>query len=131
MAKNLRSCTRICNSNYQKRTLARAITVSESRLRNKKANSTWEFPGAQFFSSASFDDLQKQGITDSDGILKFSTLHELQQNATKAFANNELFGTFVSKENGGKDDFEFMTYKEFGEKTDQCRAVLKELGKKF
>jgi len=125
MAKNLQSCSRICNSNLQKRTLARAITASENRFKIKEGNSTWGVPGVQFFSSASFDDLHKEGILGSDGILKFSTLHELQQNATKAFANNELFGTFVSKEDGGNDDFEFMTYKEFGEKNQSLPRRLK------
>jgi long-chain acyl-CoA synthetase len=66
---------------------------------------------------------------DERDLLQFSTLHELQRNASLAFGDNPLFGTYQKKE-GQDASFEFMTYKEFGTAVDNCRTVLKDLGVK-
>jgi len=71
--------------------------------------------------------LRDDGIFDERNLLKFETLHELQVNASTAFATNELFGTYTEKE-GSDPTFEWMTYKEYGEKVKECRSVLKDLG---
>lgn len=75
--------------------------------------------------SMSMADFQAQGLVDSQGLTVFNTLHELQTTACKVYSDNELFGTF-SEASG---HFEYLTYKDFGEKVDECRAVLKHLGK--
>jgi len=84
---------------------------------------------------------------NSESYLQFNTLHELVTNATAAYGNNPLFGTFVG---GGAtkpttniisgkhcdDDsgsananaFQWMTYTEFGKSVALCRIVLKQLG---
>jgi hypothetical protein len=81
-----------------------------------------------FLSTEAFADLRKQGIMDERDLLQFSTLHELQRNASLAFGDHPLFGTYQKKE-GQDASFEFMTYKEFGTAVDNCRTVLKDLGK--
>lgn len=91
---------------------------------SSKTRSSTSFTNARSFSTTSIESLQKQEILDDRELLQFNTLHELQKNACMAFADNTVFGTFVEN----KGDFEWMTYKEFGEKVDQCRCVLRDLG---
>jgi len=82
------------------------------------------------FSSQSFNQtLHEQGILDDNNLLHFDTLYELQARASVAFAENPLFGTYTEKGEGGKPAFEFMSYKEYGDKVTICRSVLKDLGK--
>ena len=66
-------------------------------------------------------------ILDERGLLQFDTLHELQTNASIAFRDNPLFGTYTERD-GQDPGYEWMSYKEFGEKVASCRAVLKNLG---
>ena len=77
---------------------------------------------------------------DSRGLLQFETLHEMNTNATIAYKDNPLFGTYtagpVVEENvlekkteggeGGK--FVWMTYGEYGDLVNRCRTVLKDIG---
>jgi hypothetical protein len=79
------------------------------------------------FSSQSNSSLQERGIFDEHNLLKFDTLHELQSNASIAFADNPLFGKYVKPE-GQDAKFEYMTYSDFGDKVDTCHALLKDLG---
>jgi len=71
--------------------------------------------------------LRDDGIFDGRDLLNFQTLHELQVNASIAFAENKLFGTYAKKE-GSDETFEWMTFREYGDKVNQCRSVLKDLG---
>jgi hypothetical protein len=57
--------------------------------------------------------------------LEFSTLYELQSAACKTFAPNNLFGTYMEK----LQDFEYMSYNDFGKEVDRCRTMLRNLGK--
>ena len=82
-----------------------------------------------FFSTQSDASLREQGIFDERNLLKFDTLHELQERATIAFADNPIFGTHTERE-GQKAQFEWMKFSEYGEKVNHCRTVLKDLGKK-
>jgi len=86
-------------------------------------------------SSLTFDD-----VTDSNGLLQFKTLHEMNTYASIAFKDNELFGTYqppkMPEENVVKDKvedqkgtFNWMTYGEYGMMIDRCRTVLKDIGK--
>mmetsp|Transcript_6798 Transcript_6798/g.9175 ORF Transcript_6798/g.9175 Transcript_6798/m.9175 type:complete len:619 (-) Transcript_6798:1-1857(-) len=68
--------------------------------------------------------LQAEGILDSNNLLCFKTLHEMQKNACFAFSNNDVFGTY--SETSGV--FEWMTYEEYGDKVDICRTLLKDIG---
>ncbi len=82
--------------------------------------------------------LTREDVTDSDGLLQFKTLHEMNHYASIAFKDNPLFGTYrappVTEENVVKDQeeakgtFEWMTYGEYGELVDRCRTVLKDIG---
>ena len=74
--------------------------------------------------TADFSQFQEQGIVDSDNLIKFDTLHEMQTRSCLVYEKRELFGTFSNKSN----QFEWMTFKEYGDKVDQCRAMLKDLG---
>jgi len=63
---------------------------------------------------------------DSNDLLQFATLHELQTNASDAFAPNPLFGTYeAAADEGEGGEFKWMTYEEWGQKVDACRTVLK------
>ncbi|KAG7374459.1 long-chain-fatty-acid-CoA ligase [Nitzschia inconspicua] len=83
-----------------------------------------EFSWRSLSASMSMADFHDQGLIDSQGLTLFDTLHELQETSCTVFADNELFGTYNDK--SGK--FEYLSYKEFGQKVDECRAVLKHLG---
>jgi len=72
-------------------------------------------------------DIRDNKIFDERNFLKFETLHELQVNASIAFAENNLFGTYVKKE-GSDAAFEWINFRNYGELVNQCRAVLKNLG---
>lgn len=75
---------------------------------------------------------------DSQGLLQFKTLHEMNHYASIAFKDNSLFGTYkapdVEEENVVKDvkeekgTFGWMTYGEYGEMVGRCRTVLKDIG---
>ena len=78
----------------------------------------------RFISTAQTEEFQKQGILDDQGLTVFDTLHEMQVNSCKVFTQNELFGTYDEPSNS----FLFMTYDEYNQKVNQCRALLKDLG---
>jgi len=109
------------------------LTTSRSRFGPISSFST-ETTSSSLSSSATpasvAASLQERGIFDSNNLLNFDTLHELQTNATIAFADNPLFGTYQGQE--GEEDspssFEWMSYSDYGEKVDACRTVLKDLG---
>ncbi|KAL7468978.1 hypothetical protein ACHAXS_009258 [Conticribra weissflogii] len=81
--------------------------------------------------------LTRQDVLDSDGLLQFKTLHEMNYYASIAFNKNPLFGTYKAPEeeenivkdpSGALGTFEWMTYGEYGEMVTKCRAVLKDIG---
>jgi hypothetical protein len=67
---------------------------------------------------------QAKGFLDDRGLTVFDTLHEMQVLSCEVFAPRKLFGTY-SKES---KQFEWMTYQEFGDAVNKCRAVLKDIG---
>ena len=82
---------------------------------------------ARFLTGASAADVQawqERGVIDDRQLVNFETLHEMQVNSCEVYARNELFGTYMEASNS----FEWMTYAEYAEKVDKCRAVLKDLG---
>jgi len=68
-------------------------------------------------------ELREKGIFDARDVLVFETLHEMRVNATQAFHNNPLFGTFK------EDKYHWMSFGEWGKTVDVCRNALKDLGK--
>jgi len=87
--------------------------------------------------------LQNAGVLDEQNLLQFNTLHELQENACIAFADNPIYGTAkstsvtTSLSNNQSDEnsdpnvtFDYMTYSEYGDKVKHCRSILKDLGVK-
>mmetsp|Transcript_20561 Transcript_20561/g.31347 ORF Transcript_20561/g.31347 Transcript_20561/m.31347 type:complete len:695 (+) Transcript_20561:106-2190(+) len=87
--------------------------------------------------SSSSETLTREDVVDSDGLLQFKTLHEMNHFASIAFKDNPLFGTYKApevEENVVKDKeeaqgtFEWMSYGEYGEMVSRCRTVLKDLG---
>lgn len=117
---------------FLKRRIPVISSLNRNQLSNNKRNYshhnvTSTFASAKPFStSSSIESLQNQGILDEHELLRFNTLHELQRNACAAFPENTCFGTYV--EQNQKGDYEWMTYQDFGEKVNQCRSVLKDLG---
>ena len=79
----------------------------------------------RFISTEQTEEFQKLGILDDQGLTVFDTLHEMQVNSCKVFSPNELFGTYDEASNS----FLYMTYDEYSQKVNQCRALLKDLGK--
>jgi hypothetical protein len=78
----------------------------------------------RFISSEREKDFQELGFLDENGLTVFDTLHEMQVRACKVYAQNDLFGTYQE----GSNSFEYMTYDEYDNKVNQCRAALKTLG---
>jgi hypothetical protein len=68
---------------------------------------------------------QKEGFMDEQGLTVFETLHEMVDRSTQVFGPKHLFGTYseTSKE------FEWQTFSDYRQQIDECRAVLKNLGK--
>jgi len=58
----------------------------------------------------------------------------MQKNACIAFSDNNVFGTYVSTDDGDGEEeklggeYEWMTFEEYGEKVDTCRTLLKDIG---
>jgi hypothetical protein len=65
------------------------------------------------------------GYVDEDGLTVFDTLHEMQVRSCQVFSNRQLFGTYSDD----SKKFEWMTFKEYAEKVDSCRAFLQSVGK--
>jgi hypothetical protein len=99
------------------------ISTQRSKRNFENVNSSIRKSTVSFSSQS----LQERGIYDESNLLKFNTLHELQSNASIAFADNPLFGTYTEKEEK-EPYFDYMTYSEFGAKVDTCRALLHDLG---
>lgn len=51
-------------------------------------------------------------------------IDEMQVNSCKVYADNDLFGTYDE----ASKSFEYITYQEYANRVDRCRAVLKDLG---
>ena len=71
------------------------------------------------------ENFREAGILDENGLTTFDTLHEMQVRSCMVYSGNDLFGTY----NSGSEQFEYMTYQEFDGKVNQCRPLLKDLGK--
>lgn len=85
-------------------------------------------PRAYLSSSPLPAELQKfreLGYVDEDGLTVFETLHEMQVRSCEVFSDRELFGTFSEE----SQKFEWMTYAEYADKVDTCRAFLQSVGK--
>lgn len=67
---------------------------------------------------------QAAGFMDDRGLTIFDTLHEMIHRSCQVFAPKNLFGTYSNE----SKTFEWMTFKEFHDKVDSCRAVLHDLG---
>jgi hypothetical protein len=65
------------------------------------------------------------GYVDEDGLTVFETLHDMQVRSCEVFSDRELFGTYSDE----SEKFEWMTYAQYAEKVDTCRAFLQSVGK--
>jgi hypothetical protein len=79
----------------------------------------------RFISTADEKAFQEMGLLDDHGLTIFETLHEMQVNSCQVFAQNELFGTY----DDASKKFQYMTYDDYAQKVNQCRSLLKDLGK--
>ena len=61
---------------------------------------------------------------DENGFIEFNNLHDLQVFASQEFAERDLFGTFSPE----SKSFEWISFADYGNRVDQCRALLKDLG---
>jgi hypothetical protein len=66
----------------------------------------------------------EQGVLDERGLTVFHTLHEMQVNSCKVYAKKQLFATYSEE----SKQFEWMTFQDYADRVDACRAVLKDLG---
>ena len=64
------------------------------------------------------------GWMDDRGLTLFKTLHENQVRSCEIYADNELYGAY----NDETGEFDYFTYKDFGDKVNRARHVLKDLG---
>jgi hypothetical protein len=79
----------------------------------------------RFISTEQEQHFKELGILDDQGLTVFDTLHEMQVRSCQVFKDNELFGTY----DGESKSFKYMTYDEYNTKVNQCRSLLKDLGK--
>mmetsp|Transcript_26200 Transcript_26200/g.54727 ORF Transcript_26200/g.54727 Transcript_26200/m.54727 type:complete len:712 (-) Transcript_26200:138-2273(-) len=117
-----------------KRTILPTAAVAASRQHDQRfLSSSTDTP------NATTKPLTREDVMDSQDLLVFKTLHEMNYHASIAFRENELFGTYrappLTEENvvndvGTKEEgvFEWMTYGEYGELVARCRTVLKDIG---
>ena len=121
--------------------LARVATTS-STSKSKALHLPSSQNVTKFFLSTDTTTLTLEDVTDSNGLLQFNTLHEMNTYASIAFKDNPLFGTYKppvteeenivkDKVDAGKGTFEWMTYGEYGQMIDRCRTVLKDIGTFF
>lgn len=75
--------------------------------------------------TADIEAWKDQAVLDDLELVNFDTLHEMQVNACEVYSTNKLFGTYSE----ASKSFEWMSFEEFADKVDSCRAVLKDLGK--
>ena len=68
---------------------------------------------------------QELGVLDDEGLTNFETLHELQVNSNLVFKEHDLFGTYSEE----SKDYHYITYDEYNQAVNQCRVLLKDLGK--
>jgi hypothetical protein len=115
---------------------SRARTLSSSLLHNGSLRllskqSLRSLSSAPSSSSYSFSPHEQalfdQGILDERGLTVFHTLHEMQVNSCKVYADKNLFGTFSEE----SKQFEWMTFQDYAHQVDRCRAMLKDLGEYF
>lgn len=124
---NSKGAKRIISTQWKngKATLGSSSSSSSYFDNSKLTPSSLSSINSRFFASSTSSD----SIMDENGGIKFKTLHELQRNSCIAYADNEIFGTYNPTIGiDGKGDFQWMTYKEFDENVNKCRAVLKDLG---
>jgi long-chain acyl-CoA synthetase len=67
---------------------------------------------------------QELGYVDDKGLTIFDTLHEMQVRSCQTYGENPIFGTYSPE----SQKFEWMTFADYEEKVNKCRAVLKDLG---
>lgn len=68
---------------------------------------------------------QAKGFLDEHRLTVFDTLHEMQVRSCQVFAEKPLFGTYSDK----SKEFEWMSFEEYDQEINKCRAVLKDIGK--
>jgi len=81
----------------------------------------------RYFTSKRLTHLRSKKIVDDAGFTKFKTLHELRLTSCEAYKDDDIFGTFL-KNTDGKEDYEWMKYRDFAILVNKTRAVLKDLG---
>lgn len=96
-----------------------AVSVTTTPSRSFGSSSSGDY----VFSEHEKPFLEK-GWLDERGLTQFKTLHENQVRACAIFADRELYGIH----NPETDEFDFKTYKEFGQQVNTVRHVLKDLG---
>jgi hypothetical protein len=114
------------------RPISRRIRGLSSTAKSKLPNGTsgkapsTSTTATRFISTEQEQQFKQRGILDDQGLTIFDTLHEMQVNSCHVFQQNELFGTYDQESKG----FKYMTYDEYNQKVNQCRSLLKDLGKR-
>ena len=101
-----------------------SIIESASVSNNINASTHASPTSRRFITTEQEHHFQGLGVLDAEGMTKFETLHELQLHSSLVFKENELFGTYEED----SKTFQYITYDEYGERINQCRVLLKDLG---
>ena len=105
--------------------VARNILPIPSTLAHNIATTTSaSSTSRRFITTEQEKHFQGRGILDAQGMTAFNTLHELQVHSSLVFSENELFGTYEEE----SKSYIYMTYDDYNQKVNQCRALLKDLG---
>lgn len=115
----VKTISRISPADAASKNVARALASTQNFDRSGSNSSS-----RRFITTEQERSFREEGILDEMGMTAFSTLHELQANSSRVYAENELFGTYQEDSN----KFHFMTYDDYNQKVNQCRALLKDLG---
>lgn len=107
--------------------LPKAISANATASSTKTSSSNSSSTAVRFISTEQQQHFQQLGMLDDQGLTIFDTLHEMQVNSCQVYKENELFGTYDEASNS----FLYMTYEEYNQKVNQCRSLLKDLGKNW
>jgi hypothetical protein len=120
------SCSLLRRSLSQKirRQHKKNTTASSTTLRSLSSDSTAQHSHTTFNFTPEEQGWYDQGIIDERGLTVFDNLHSMQVHSCHVFRNKPLFGTFSDDTKA----FEWMSFQEYADRVDQCRAMLKDLG---
>mmetsp|Transcript_26633 Transcript_26633/g.37521 ORF Transcript_26633/g.37521 Transcript_26633/m.37521 type:complete len:706 (-) Transcript_26633:170-2287(-) len=112
----------------QSHTAKGALSTTANRFRSYHGSHPDSMTNVDY-SKLDVKGLQEMGVLDDGELVQFDTLHNMQVNACLAFDENDLFGTYKAAVSEKEEaQYEWMSFTEWGETVNQCRAVLQDMG---